>query len=201
MKFAFYILRHPLDGFWDMKHEKRASLRTGLILIALALASIVFNRQTRGFIFNANYNVPLDILYQVQILVLPILLFCISNWAVTTLMDGKGTFFDIFMVICYSLLPMILFNFISPLISNVLSLKDMAYLTIFDMTGFAWTLLLIFLGILVVHEYNFGRMIFTLALTAASAAIIVFICLLFFSLLQELGSFLYTIYRELALRT
>lgn len=201
MKFAFYILRHPLDGFWDMKHEKKASLKTGVFLILLALGAIIFNRQTRGFIFNHNYNVPLDILFQIQILILPILLFCISNWAITTLMDGKGTFYDIFMVVCYSLVPMILFNLASPLISNILSLKDMAYLTIFDITGVVWTLLMIFLGIQVIHEYSIGKMLWTLVLTAASAAIIIFICLLFFSLLQELGSFVYTIYREIALRT
>lgn len=201
MKFAFYILRHPLDGFWDMKHEKKASLKTGAFLILLALGAIIFNRQTRGFIFNHNYNVPLDILFQIQILILPILLFCISNWAITTLMDGKGTFYDIFMVVCYSLVPMILFNLASPLISNILSLKDMAYLTIFDITGVVWTLLMIFLGIQVIHEYSIGKMLWTLVLTAASAAIIIFICLLFFSLLQELGSFVYTIYREIALRT
>jgi hypothetical protein len=200
MKFAMYILRHPLDGFWEMKFEKRGSLKTGLMLLFAALISIIFNRQTRGFIYNNNYNVPLDILYQIQILILPILLFCISNWAITTLLDGKGTMTDIFLVVCYSLVPLIMFNFISPLLSNLLSLNDVAYLTIFDMTGAVWTGLMIFLGIQVIHEYNIGKMFGTLILTTASAAIIIFICLLFFSLMQELGSFVYTIYRELALR-
>jgi Mg2+/citrate symporter len=68
------------------------------------------------------------------------------------------------------------------------------------MTGAVWTGLMIFLGIQVIHEYNIGKMFGTLILTTASAAIIIFICLLFFSLMQELGSFVYTIYRELALR-
>ncbi len=200
MRFAFYILRHPLDGFWEMKFEKRGSLRSGLLLLALAIAAIIFNRQTRGFIFNNNYNVPLDILYQIQIMVLPVLLFCVSNWAVTTLLDGKGTFRDIFLVVCYSLLPVILFNLASPLLSNVLSLNDTAYLVLFDMAGTVWTGLMIFLGIQVIHEYSAGKMAGTLVLTAASAAIIIFIGLLFFSLMQELGSFIYTIYREIALR-
>lgn len=200
MKFTMYILRHPLDGFWEMKFEKRGSLKTGFMLLFVALVSIIFNRQTRGFIYNNNYNVPLDILYQIQILILPILLFCISNWAITTLLDGKGTIVDIFLVVCYSLVPLIMFNFISPLLSNLLSLNDAAYLTIFDMTGAIWTGLMIFLGIQVIHEYNISKMFGTLILTTVSAAIIIFICLLFFSLMQELGSFVYTIYRELALR-
>lgn len=200
MKFSLYILRHPLDGFWEMKFEKKGSLKTGFLLLFLALVSLIFNRQTRGFIFNSNYNVPLDILYQVQILVLPILLFCAANWVITTLLDGKGTFKDIFLVVCYSLVPLIIFNFISPVLSNLLSLNDFAYLAIFDLTGTVWTGLMIFIGIQVIHEYSLGKMAGTLFLTAASAGIIIFICLLFFSLMQELGSFFYTIYRELALR-
>ena len=200
MKFAMYVLRHPIDAFWEIRFEKKGSIKVGCILLLLTLVAMVFNRQARGFIFNNNYNVPLDMLYQLQILILPVLLFCISNWAITTLMDGKGSFRDIFLVVCYSLIPFILFNFISPLLSNRLSLNDSAYLMIFDAIGYVWSGLMIFIGIKVIHEYSMGKMVATLFLTAAAAAIIIFICLLFFSLLQELGSFAYSIYREFSLR-
>ena len=93
-----------------------------------------------------------------------------------------------------------MFNFISPLLSNRLSLNDAAYLMIFDAVGYVWSGLMIFIGIKVIHEYSMSKMIATLFLTAAAAAIIIFICLLFFSLLQELGSFAYSIYREISLR-
>lgn len=200
MKFAMYVLRHPIDAFWEMRFEKKGSVKVGCVLLLITLAAMVLNRQARGFIFNNNYNVPLDMLYQIEILVLPVLLFCISNWAITTLMDGKGNFRDIFLVVCYSLIPFILFNFISPLLSNRLSLNDSAYLMIFDAIGYVWSGLMIFIGIKVIHEYSMGKMVATLFLTAAAAAIIIFICLLFFSLLQELGSFAYSIYREFSLR-
>ena len=200
MKFAMYVLRHPIDAFWEMRFEKKGSVKVGCVLLLITLAAMVFNRQARGFIFNNNYNVPLDMLYQIEILVLPVLLFCISNWAITTLMDGKGNFRDIFLVVCYSLIPFILFNFISPLLSNRLSLNDSAYLMIFDAIGYVWSGLMIFIGIKVIHEYSMGKMVATLFLTAAAAALIIFICLLFFSLLQELGSFAYSIYREFSLR-
>ena len=200
MNFILYILRHPIDGFWEVRFEKKGSVKVGCMLLFITLAAMVFNRQARGFIFNNNYNVPLDIMYQVEILLLPVLLFCISNWAITTLMDGKGTFRDIFLVVCYSLVPFILFNILSPFLSNVLSLNDSAYLIIFDAIGYFWSGLMIFIGIKVIHEYTAGKMIATLLLTAFAAMIIIFICLLFFSLWQELGSFIYSIYREISLR-
>lgn len=200
MKQALYILRHPIYGVWNMKRLKSGRYRDGIILILLAIFAVTFNRQVRAFVFNNNYNVPLDILKQIAIVVLPVVLFCLANWSITTLADGKGTFKDIFLVTCYSLMPLIIFQVVTPLISHLMTLNELVYLQIIDGIGFGWMLLMLLLGIQEIHEYTMGKMVSTLILTVIGAAIIVFITLLFFSLLQELGSFVYSVYREFSLR-
>ncbi len=200
MKQALYILKHPIYGAWDMKRKKTGRYRDGFILILLAIVAVTFNRQMRAFVFNNAYNVPLDILRQIAVVVLPLVLFTISNWAVTTLAEGKGSFKDVFMVTCYALMPLIIFQFITPVISHVMTLNELMYLQIIDGVGYGWTLLMLLLGIQEIHEYSLGKMVSTLFLTVIGAAIMVFIALLFFSLLQELGSFVYSIYREFSLR-
>ena len=183
-----------------MKRKKTGRYRDGFILILLAIVAVTFNRQMRAFAFNHFYNVPLDIIKQIAIVVLPVVLFTLSNWAVTTLAEGKGSFKDIFMVTCYSLMPLIIFQFITPVISHFMTLNELVYLQIIDGVGFGWMILMLLLSIQEIHEYTGGKMISTLLLTVIGAAIIVFIVLLFFSLLQELGSFVYSIYREFSLR-
>ena len=200
MRFLLYLLRHPADGFWEIKHENKGKLRVALGILLAVLLSEILKRQTTGFIFNDNYNVPLDIFFQIRLLILPVFLFCISNWALTTLMDGKGTFSEIFIVLCYSFLPMIFFNVLYSLLSNVFSLSDFAYLALINVLGIGWTCLMLFIGLQVIHEYSFGKMLLTTLLTVLSAAVVIFICLLFFSLLQEMGNFIYSIYREISLR-
>ena len=200
MRFLLYLLRHPADGFWEIKHENKGKLRVALGILLAVLLSEILKRQTTGFIFNDNYNVPLDIFFQIRLLILPVFLFCISNWALTTLMDGKGTFSEIFIVLCYSFLPMIFFNVLYSLLSNVFSLSDFAYLALINVLGIGWTCLMLFIGIQVIHEYSFGKMLLTTLLTVLSAAVVIFICLLFFSLLQEMGNFIYSIYRDISLR-
>ncbi len=200
MKQALYILRHPIYGVWDMKRLKTGRYRDGLILILLAIAAVTFNRQMRAFVFNDNYNVPLDILKEIATVVLPVVLFSLANYAITTLAEGKGGFKDIFLVTCYSLMPLIIFQVVSPIISHFMTLNELVYLQLIDGVGFCWTALMLLLGIQEIHEYSGGKMIWTLILTVFSAAIIVFVALLFFSLLQELGSFVFTIYREFSLR-
>lgn len=200
MKQALYILRHPIYGVWDMKRLKTGRYRDGFILILLAIIAVTFNRQMRAFVFNYYYNVPLDILKQIAIVVLPVVLFSLSNWSVTTLAEGKGSFKDIFMVTCYSLMPLIIFQFITPILTHFITLNEQAYLNIIDGIGYGWTFLMLILGIREIHEYSGGKMVSTSILTIIAAFIIVFIVLLFFSLLNELGSFVYSIYREFSLR-
>ena len=200
MKQALYILKHPIYGAWDMKRKKTGRYRDGFILILLAIIAVTFNRQMRAFVFNNAYNVPLDILRQIAVVVLPLVLFTVSNWAVTTLAEGKGSFKDVFMVTCYSLMPLIIFQFVTPVISHIMTLNELMYLQIIDGIGYGWSLVMLLLCIQEIHEYSLGKMVYTLFLTVVGAAIMVFIALLFFSLLQELGSFAYSIYREFSLR-
>lgn len=200
MKQALYILKHPVYGVWDMKREKTGRYRDGFILILLAIAAVVFNRQMRAFVFNAYYNVPLDLIKEIALVVIPVVLFSLANWSVTTLAEGKGGFKDIFLVTCYSLMPLIIFQTVTPIISHFMTLNELVYLQIIDAIGYGWMLLMLTLGIQEIHEYTMGKMIKTTILTIIGAAIIVFIALLFFSLLQELGNFVYSIYREFSLR-
>lgn len=200
MKQALYILRHPIYGVWDMKRKKTGRYRDGFILIALAIAAITFNRQMRAFVFNYSYNVPLDMTKQIAIIVLPVVLFTLANYSITTLTEGKGSFKDIFMVTCYSLMPLIIFQVITPVLTHVMSLNEMTYLTLLDFAGYGWMAVMLLLCIQEIHEYSLRKMVATIVLTVIGAAIIVFVVMLFFSLLQELGSFAYSIYREFSLR-
>ena len=200
MKQALHILRHPVYGVWDMKREKTGRYRDGFILILLTIAAVIFNRQMRAFVFNPYYNVPLNIIKEIALVVIPVMLFSLANWSVTTLAEGKGGFKDIFLVTCYSLMPLIIFQTVTPIISHLMTLNELAYLQMIDAVGYGWMLLMLVLGIQEIHEYSMGKMIKTTILTIIGAAIIVFIALLFFSLLQELGSFIYSVYREFSLR-
>ena len=37
MKFALYCITHPLDGFWDLTHEKRGTIAAANTILALTL--------------------------------------------------------------------------------------------------------------------------------------------------------------------
>lgn len=200
VKYALTVLRHPIEEFWEMKRVQKGSTSTAILLVLILFLVTLFDRQARSFMHNPQYNTPLDLFYELRMLLLPGILFIVANWSVTTLMDGKGTIRDIFWAVGYSLQPLILMRVVVPLLSYALSLEDNAYLRIVEVLGWIWFGMMLYIAISQIHEYSLGKTFVTLLLTGIAAIIIVLICLLFFSLIQELGGFVYSVYRELFLR-
>ena len=199
----YYILRtmvHPIDSFWDLKFQKKGRTWVPVILVIAFFFATLFERQVRAFSFNSAANTSLDLMYQIRIVLLPIVLFCISNWAVTTLMDGKGTMKDIFTVIGYALVPLGIFKIIAAIVSQVMSLEEDIYLYRLDYCGIIWFAIILVVGIMTVHQYTLKKTVATFVLTVAAATVIIFVVLLFLSLFQEIFGFAYTIYREITLR-
>jgi len=200
LKFALHIIIHPIDGFWDMKHEKRGKMHIAIGILIVTIFVFIFERLVTAFLFDSQYNASLDILLQIRKVIFPALLFCLGNWSVTTLMDGEGRASDIIMTACYSLTPIILIRIPLAILTNFATYRESAYISFLGNISYAWTGILIFLGIMIIHRYSVQKAIFTMILTVVSMAILLFISFLFFSLATEITGFVYTIYKEVSLR-
>ena len=51
LKFSLYCITHPLDGFWDLSHEKRGSLAAANTILLLFLVCMIMKLPFTGFIF------------------------------------------------------------------------------------------------------------------------------------------------------
>ena len=201
MQFALHISTHPFDGFWDMKRERKGKMSTALTIMALMLLTHVWAQQLEAFLFNPEKFVPYDMLFELTKLVLLLGIFCVANWSVTTLLQGEGSFRDIVMTTGYACLPLVLIPLPAALISHLCTYTEQVYLTAAGVIAWMWFFFLLFAGIMTVHQYTLGRMLATTVLTAAAMIAIVFIGLLFFNLFSQLISFIYSIYKEILLRT
>lgn len=200
MKFALHILVHPFDGFWDMKHEKKGVLWLPLSFIALWILTNIFEKQQMGFLFNLNFGVPISFFSELLGVLVIFILFVLANWSVTTLMDGKGTMKDIIMVYGYASLPIFLIRVPLILFSKVSTYGEGAYITFFYTFALIWFLILLFFGMITIHEYSLGKGIATVALTLLAMGIIVFISVILWNLLMQMVNFAAALYKELSLR-
>ncbi|MDR0554186.1 MAG: YIP1 family protein [Treponema sp.] len=195
-----YLVFHPFDGFYEARFRGKGSVRAATVLFFLYGIIQIFTAQYTGFIDNYRRLYDLESTELFLSGALPVALFFISNYAVTTLMSGNGRFRDIYMVTCYSLAPLIIFGFLSTVISNALIIEELPILTAFYWIGVVWFLFLLFAGLCVVHEYTAPQNIAALLCTIVAAVIILFLSALLLTLMDKLISFFDVLFVEISKR-
>ena len=197
--YAFHLVFHPFDGFWDLKHEKRGSVRAASTIIAITGLSMFYESIGRGYPFNPRGE-SMNILLLFAILIAVFMLFCVSNWCLTTLFEGEGSFKDIYIASAYSLAPLPLFIIISTILTNVLTIEAKGVITLIGAIGYIWVGLLLFFGMLVTHDYTMKKNFVTVLGTIVAMLVIAFIIALFFSLVVKMVTFVISIFTEVGNR-
>ena len=199
-KYGLYVIFHPFDGFWDLVHEQRGSLMAAHTWLFLFLLTYVMRLMLTNFQFITAPLQYINIYEQCGSLLLPFLILCLSNWALSTLFDGKGRFKDIYMAMCYALVPYVIIQLPMILISHMISFDEAAYYSVLASVSVIWCVFLAFVGLMQVHDYSPGKTLIFLFFTIFGALVILFLILVFFSLLSDAVGFFVSLYREIAFR-
>ncbi len=197
--YSFHLVYHPFDGFWDLKHEKRGSMRAALTILAVVILAFFYQSVGTGYIMNPKDNYS-TIFVQILSVGIPLVLWAVSNWCLTTLFDGEGSLKDIIIACCYGLSPLPILLIVSTLLSNVVTLNESQIVTLLVVVGAIWALFLIFFGMMVTHDYSMYKTIVTTLGTIVAMALIMFVAVLFTSLLGKILSFVTSIATELSYR-
>lgn len=200
LRYGLYVIVHPFDGFWDLVHEKRGSLAAAHTFLALFLLTYVLKLMLTNFQFISAPIQYINIYERCASLLFPFLVLCLANWSLSTLFDGKGHFKDIYMAMCYALVPYILIQLPLIFISNVISFDEASYYNVLMSVSVIWCLFLAFVGLMQVHDYTPGKTLIFLFFTIFGALVILFLILVFFSLLSDALGFFVSLYREIVFR-
>lgn len=202
VKFPFYLIVHPYNGYWDLKYERNNKLNViaSFAILFLMIVTNVLSTQYSGFLVHIYNPEEMNSLMEVVYILVPVLFWCVANWSLTTLMDGEGKFVEIFTSTCFALLPMILIHFPWIWLSNVISMQEVSFYYVSTSIAAIWSLYLLFVGNMTVHQYTPSKTVGTILLTLVAMGFMAFICLLFFSLIQQIVSFITVIYQEITLR-
>lgn len=199
--YPFYVITHPFDGFYEVRHRGKGSVPVALLLVFLFGLSFSLNRRYASFVVNLINPRYVDTRSEIIGVFMAVLLFAAANWSITCLLEGEGRFKDIVTVIGYSMLPMVLTYIPATLLSQVIAAdEETIYYLILNISTLFFVLLLL-VGIMIIHNFSFGKTIVTLILTVIALSLIIFIILLVLSLINQVYMFLQSAYTELILRT
>lgn len=200
LKFALYCITHPLDGYWDLTHERRGTYAAANTILILTLIARVMKLRFTSFIFMTVYWEDLNIFLYLASVLFPLALFVVGNWALTTLFDGKGRLGQVYMATCYALTPYPLMQFPLMIFSNFVTVDEAEFYSVLSAISVIWMGLLIMSAMGQIHEFSMGKNILFIVASLFAMLVIVFILLLFFSMISQGISYFVSLGKELLFR-
>jgi hypothetical protein len=200
LKYSLYVSTHPLDGFWDLTHEKRGSIAAANVIVFAAVLVEILRLTLTSFQFVKINMENFNAIIVLMRILLPIFLWTVANWSLTTLMDGKGRMGDIYMAISYALMPSVIINTIMIILSQVITFEEGAVYWLLSGLSLLWTGLLILAGMMMVHDYSIGKTVLSSLLTVVGMGVMVFIFVIFFSLVSDAIAYFVSLYKEILFR-
>ncbi len=181
----------------DIRIKNKGSLLLAFIILLLFYISSVIKVTEAGFCFTSFSRDSFNSLLVLVRTVGGAILFAVCFWGVSTIMSGQGKLKDIFLILGYSLQPMIIANILYIILSNIMLPSEVAFLDLFMtvMTGFAAFILII--ALMRLCDYGFGKFVGVSVITAGGMVVVIFVGLVVLLLLQLLFGFGQTIFNEI----
>lgn len=181
---------HPFRSFRAIKEQGLGSLLIAGIMTALFFLSSAAATIWSDFRYTDYDTETYNALFQLLRTVGLILLWSVANWAVSTLMEGKGRLKEVFIVTSYSTLPVILYNVLSIPLTHLVSSSNSALIAGFETVSLLFVGIMLCIGLMITHDFSFPRFLFSAVVTVLFMILGIFVLFMFAILLSQFWSFL-----------
>lgn len=200
LKIALSSVAHPNESFRLVKEKSMGSLLISTVLLILFYVLTVLSDTNEGFAFSTFNQQSYNALYVFFSTIGLVLLWTVSNWLVSTLAGGIGKIKEIFIVTCYCLVPIIFGCVMKLILTHILIPEEAAFLGILTTCCTLYSLFMLILGIMKIHDFSFSRFLATAVFSVIGILIIIFLIVLVFLLSQQLFGWIGTIFVEILYR-
>ena len=200
LKYAFYYMKHPIDGCYGVRWEGKASYLCANIIIMVYILFSIINKYFAGFLFKTvregRYNIPSDI--GSVIIVFFVLTAC--NYLVCTINDGEGSFKQIYCAFAYCLTPYIVLQPVIFILSRVVTNNERFLVTFTKDFMLAWIVVLIVVTIKELNNITVKATFKVIFLTLFAALIFILLVFILYILWQQVYEFVTGIGGEVVYR-
>ena len=198
--FMTRFIKHPADACYEVKAKHKATMLTAWIILALLFAVYVLGIVFTGFIFNPVIIEETILVKEAMVLLLPILIFIVANYLMSSLMEGEGTFKATFINTVGALMPIFILYPIIVIVSNVITLNESFLYTMGNTVMLVWVGILVFFNIKETHNYSVGQTVVNLLLTILMMVIIIVVLIMVYLMVLQVSNFVTDIVKEVILR-
>ncbi|MFC5530504.1 YIP1 family protein [Cohnella yongneupensis] len=200
LRFAFSILKHPIDGFADLRYANKGGYASACLLLFGVVVSLMLKSVYTGFSFQA---VPEGSVSSSTIVIQFAAVFCswvVCHYLISSIYLGEGRFKDVFVGSAYSLFPVILLVVPITAISNLMTLSEASIYAFMNGLVVIWCGLLFFWQVQALQNYSVKETIINLTLTIISIVLLWVLIFILFGLSSEFIRFLNAVYKEVSIR-
>ena len=190
------MIRHPIDTYYSIQHEKKGSLYSASFWLFILYALFIIDKYFTGFIFSyvrdGEYALGMDtiIFFAAMSLVIG------SNYLITTINDGEGKFGHIFTGFIYAFAPYFIFKPFIILASNFLTLNEAYLLSLANVIVYAWVAVLLFVMIKEMNGYTVRETFKIIFLTLFMMLITVLFIFIVYILIVQMFQFITAVFNE-----
>ncbi|WP_318615660.1 YIP1 family protein [Sporosarcina sp. YIM B06819] len=199
LKHAFYTLRHPIDGFDDIRFRNMGSYLSAIIVL-VAVVVIAFSRTfLTSFTFfpvpEGAFSVGSTLAMSVAIWVS----WVVCQYLIGAIKQGQARFKDIFVGSAYSLFPIAILGLPLAFLSNIMTWSEISIYNAATAFMTLWCAALFFWMIMTLQNYSVGETIISILLTLFSMIILWVLIFIIVGLTSETVDFIITLYKELTM--
>lgn len=148
------VMRHPADVMYELAISSRIRFAVPLVIVLLTFVSLIAGKAVVSFVFATAPFRELDLFTEAIKFFGLWLLWVLANYLTGSVMLGEGTMKKVFTVNAYALAPVLLLTLPLQLMTNVLTLQEAVFYTAAMRISWMWVLVLMFVGTMMVHNYN-----------------------------------------------
>lgn len=187
LNFSFSMLSHPIDGYYYLKRGIFGSVLSASLIFAMALVMFLLDNTCQAFIFNAN-PVSQSVAVLFILFFICALFWIFGNYMVSTINDGEGSLKNIYILTAYSLIPYVIITPVKVLLTYVFTQNESFFITLMATAAIIWSAVILYVGLMNIHNYNFGEtlknVILTLFIMIIALAAIAIVYLIWTQLVQ-----------------
>ena len=200
IRFSLHTSIHPIRGFRELKRGQAAVPAATVILAVLCFVYVLF-RQGTGFVFNTTTGgfdpARFELVRVIPTILVPLALWCIVSWALTTILQGKGSLGQVYVATVFSTVPLLLAMVVLIPFSHVLVREEAGFYQGVLSLAFAWSGFLLLTSTMMTHDYDrLFRSILIILLILAGIGVTVFVFLVLFSVGNTIVRFAAGVWRE-----
>ena len=194
------ILKKPFDAYYEIRYQNRVGwLSATLLYIWLGVLQIT-NLYVTSYIFNQTNVAYVNVVTLVGSVLLPLLLFVVCNYLVSTITEGEGKFKQVYCGTIYAISPYLLFMLPLQILTNVLTQNEAFVYSFGVLVLVAWSAILLYLMIQEIHFFSFKGTIKNILVTAVTMFLLVLAVFMLYLLFTQLKDFVLDIIQEVIIR-